>query len=1199
MPGVGPSLHKTINTATTPSTDKAVTTSTTATSTATVVIPQFLPATEKNILHKYRSWTYNFAFGAISPSAVSDNSLLASDIMKYPVLNSAGKGTRGTQLSQNKNSALDQSKVSKLVQGFNTKSAGRFDMYIDDVEIESLVGAGSPQSGNSIATNITFNVYEPYSMNGFFEAMHVAAVAAGYTDYSKGAFALRVQFQGYDDKSIDSPATIIPLSTRYFMLTITNATVDISEAGTRYKVEAVPLTQTGFAQTTNSSKTDIKVAGTTIKDVLIDYFKALNEGERKIRENSTSADKGKYNWYEISAPQLTMPGNKQNTKKARLWSPDPQWTASSSVVNSKLIDSPMNDGTKSNNSPAMTAPSSASGKSGYVGQTNYQSPPAGNNNGAGTNATNTQSSATSTGAGVAPAPANNGAFTFSAGSNIQDNIAAIIRDSSYVRKLLQTEIDKAKQGDGLVTYFSIRMELELRDWSEADNDNFKTIRYVIEPYQIHYSRIPGQQAGSDTAPAIKEKIKREYNYIYTGQNLDIVKFNINFNSLFFSAMPVAMGNVTRAPGSTSEAKGNQSNVKQPSNGTANDALQKVGTQPATVSTKQDPNLNKSVQGGSKAGQTLEDPYYSLAKALNTALLESVDQVQASITILGDPYFLCTGGMGNTDLELAESMKTIDGQMPYTQGDAYVFLAFRNPIDINTLEKGGLLSFDNQLIEFSGVYRVNTLKNHFKNGEFTQDLELIRLDGHKVTGTDVKPQSLVTSSMKDAQVSKDTAKNVLTTGVRPSDFNLTNMLNRGLPSPGLPGIASNFTNGLVGSLGAGGSILSSSAPLTQVTGALGSAQNAINTLNVGNTLGGVNALSSGIRLSASGLQGVGTSIASGLSVANNSLGSIVNLPGSAVNLASNVASAASTLPTTAINAVNNLFNSGASTIGNIENAISSAASSAGNAISSTVASLEHAASNIGSTVAGAVNGIADKVSSIQNPFSSIDTSGITSKLGINPSLLAGLDPKLQTQLTSQLSTLASQVPANTNIAGLQSLGVSFGNITGDTISNLPALQPNVTAPNAVPNTSDIKSIISSGGKISDLTTSIPVADLTNLNNVTNGVGQITAGLTSGLGGATAITDKLSVAQSQLQSSVASVAGIPSSLTNPISSSVAGFAPATMGFGSVESNKLNVQNLTQNVTGAAGNLGMSLSSQFGSLQSSSPLTTLVQKNNLGLG
>ena len=143
--------------------------------------------------------------------------------------------------------------------------------------MQTIAAAGSPQSGPAIATNISFDVFEPYSMNGFMEALQVTAKAAGWTDYITGVYALRIQFQGYlASKGLDAAPEIVPNSTRYFIIQFTQVHIDVTQDGTRYQVEAVPTTQLGFGLS-NKLTADVKVVGKTVGEVLKNLADAVNK----------------------------------------------------------------------------------------------------------------------------------------------------------------------------------------------------------------------------------------------------------------------------------------------------------------------------------------------------------------------------------------------------------------------------------------------------------------------------------------------------------------------------------------------------------------------------------------------------------------------------------------------------------------------------------------------------------------------------------------------------------------------------------------------------------------------------------------------------------------------------------------------------------------------------------------------------------
>lgn len=1168
---------------------------------------RYLPAAEQNILHNYRSYTFNFAIAAVTPEAISNHKYLERDVKAYTVLSSAGKGTTGIGISTQgiNSSKSDFNYTKKLVDGFNTNSAGRFDMYIDNVAVDSIIGAGSKQGGASIATNISFDVFEPYSMNGFIEALQIASNAAGYSDYMKGAFVLKVQFQGYSDTATNAQMRpeIVPMSVRYFPITITEIGVDVNEQGTRYRVNSVPVNQMGLGAPTNSLLSDIKVEGKTVGEVLENFFKEVNnmseDQAKKATEKAIDWDK-----YEISAPKLAAPGNPQNTKAAVLNG------STSTSYTSKIIEAKMNDELTSLNVFKFADPANYPGAA-TPGSTSTQAvsnPSTGKIN------------------------VSKGTVMFSAGAQIHDCVAAIVRDSTYTRDLIKPEkIKEYQQGDGLVTYFTVRLETDIRGGDGTNNKRYQTYRYVLEPYQIHYTRIPGQEQGTVDLKDIKGKIKRAYNYIYTGKNVDVLKFALKFDNLYFSAMPAMMGNrpATNPKGSAAGATQIVDFKNQTSQAASSDQQGDSTSSNPTASRRVDPSTNTLTPQGTKAGQPQGDPYALMAQNLHETILNSVDLIQGTLEILGDPYFLVTGGMGNTDLNLKEPMITTDGQAPTTQGDVYVNINFRNPIDINL--QTGLADFGTHPISFSGVYRVISLKNTFKDGVFTQGLEVIR-----VPGQILEPEKKATPAPTGAtspragqQIVKDTAsESILRSGIRPSDFNLANLLARGLPSTGLPGSISNFTNSLIDKASAAAGTVG--GLLNQVQGATGAIGNLANQLGT-SPLSGVNALTSGVRLAASGLSQVSqipNTLAATVTAGGNAVQNIASIPGAAVKLAGNVVDTVTALPTNAISAVKQLAgNTSLSAVGTslsgltanltsapqtvIDSATGAATTVIANAAGTvnSVAGLPQAVAGFATQGAGAVSGaIGDAknaIAGLQNTIPT-DLNAVGAKLGIDTSALAGFSPALASKMKDELVAVAKEIPINTDLGSLKEQGVSFASLVREKLPNLPAIQPKSIAPDAIsdPGISDIAAKYGSIGPL--LSGNISLPPITDINKVLNPLGTVSAGLTkeigsltagaqSALGSAQAVMGAVNNANSIVNNAIGSAAGIANNVGSLAQNSIQGFSPANIGLGSVESNIRSVANLTQDVTSQVNSLGISLSAQYGSLQNS-PLAKLIKDNNI---
>jgi cobalamin biosynthesis Mg chelatase CobN len=183
---------------------------------------------KSNVLNNYRSYTYNFTLAAVRTTQANNPENYRKSSQDFVILRSGGKGSKqisenvvgspvyrtdtktvevarsdyeGFKSVQQKTQVLtgnDRESAKNLVQKFNKKSPGRFDMYIDNVEINTLM-APSKVGGLTLPTNITFDVFEPYSINGFIEALQVTAQAAGYDVYSNASFLLKIDFIGYKD----------------------------------------------------------------------------------------------------------------------------------------------------------------------------------------------------------------------------------------------------------------------------------------------------------------------------------------------------------------------------------------------------------------------------------------------------------------------------------------------------------------------------------------------------------------------------------------------------------------------------------------------------------------------------------------------------------------------------------------------------------------------------------------------------------------------------------------------------------------------------------------------------------------------------------------------------------------------------------------------------------------------------------------
>lgn len=697
-----------------------------------------------------------------------------------------------------------------------------------------------------------------------------------------------------------------------------------------------------------------------------------------------------------------------------------------------------------------------------------------------------------------PAASGKSQIQFAENQRINNIISAVIRDSEYIRNKLKTISDsKSIDEYGFFEYFMVKTEIENK--SEIDpttRKHYQIYTYVILPYKIHYTRIPGYASEKFDASKIKKLSLREYNYLYTGKNIDVLGFKLNFNSLFFEAMPSAMANNDKPGGKDSAGKENTVVAKSKGSDTDNEKASQNSSGRQLVDSR--PNMVQPSSGS--GGQIQDDPYSTMARNMHNAVLNSVSMLTGNLEILGDPFFLVTGGIGNYNPKTVAPGKTEDDEADHINGEVLITINFRNPVDINSLEKGGMLQFDNNKLPFSGVYSILKVISTFNDGTFKQRLEVLRIPGQivetQVKPTNVKDRLETTPKPTDQQVPTTTSG----TGAesRPTELNLLAQLGRGLPSPGLPGILSNFTAAL-GGLGG-----SASSLLNQVSGAVTSGIGQLTSAAAvfgGSIPGGVNQLASGIRLQASGivnlaqttlgsaalinqasntLQGAfsitdpAKAISSAISDKTTAITNLISNPGSGIGegasiLISKTSSIASTINGTT--AVTDLLSPVVKLPVNITQFSGSAQSLTNSAIS--------AVSNL--NAASLVSGIGDKITSLTAGIPT-DPTALASKFGINASQISGLSSDLQSKVLSQAADLAKQIPTDTDLSAATARGLNLTYVSASQLENLPATAPDTSAfasaipasiiPNGIPNSVDMNSLkdklSSVGSQISEVT-----------------------------------------------------------------------------------------------------------------------------------
>ena len=1038
---------------------------------------------ESNIFNKYRTITYNFTLSALEKKHLDAPESYRKDDaeLKLVILKSGGKGASMMERTLSTNdpnfNKLAQDQVGKgsqsarrnpgpqthsanyyadkFMEDFNNKSPGRFDMFLENVEIESLM-APSQKTNTTTATKIKFDVIEPYSINGFIEALHTSAVAAGFPSYQNAAFLLKLEFWGYpDDEEFPEPVKI-PNSTRYYPMAITEANIEITEKGTLYRCNAVPYNERSFGHP-NMVKKPIKMQGKTVGEILRNLFKALDVTSKEIQEienKEAGITSKEYDRYDIKFPQ---------------WSETEGWLTAGS--DNKIAGSKMGNVLTDPLLVGMNKPQDTSQSNGYNANDakkpkDGEQPPS-----------------------VKFKPGES-VIQFDQDTNISELITAIVRDSEYAKDLLKG-LTENKPGIpdqyGFVEYWLIRIETTNSDEiNELGQKPFQKFTYIVQPYKVHYTRIPGYGRERINEKDLKKVSNRDYNWIYTGKNIDVLNFKLNFNNLFFEAVPVNMGNKPTSGKSDAAAPANANKAKlnaKPSEVSQGNRAQGQVPDPAVKI------LSAKLQAyGGNAAQPEEDPYQLLARTMHNAVINSkASMLTGEIEILGDPFYLAGAGSGNWNPKPAKRGQTLSGEANHNYGSVLITINFRNPEDINSFEDGGMMKFDSNRVPFSGVYQVTTVLSTFKDGIFKQKLDVIRMPG-QVLDSDLRSSDpadrYVTESKQGSQVVPDETR-AMSPESRADSRSVETILNRGLPNA-----TTNFVNAAGGLGGSPLSQLTSASPLSKLPVAgvdLLSQTPGLNvpSLNVSSIVGKAlpTDLTSNIRLDTSGLASLQSSALSvlGAAAAVSAAANIVKGTFSQQGLTGIIGG---TLAASAISSAKNIFNQGsgigqgASVLINPSSSIPAVptandikqglninssvlpSDSISRTISGVATGIPNALKTMGSDASNLINGVGNKLTALTSLPT--DPQGIAAKMGLDPSKISGLGGALQSKLPTQVTDLLNKIPSNVNLTQAKSQGLVLDYIPIAKIANIPATPPFSKAPIAQPDPAYAKQVVERGG-----------------------------------------------------------------------------------------------------------------------------------------
>lgn len=636
-----------------------------------------------NVLEQFASYTPLWTMSALEPMQFNDPRSYRNSPadLKHVVFSSAGR--------------FDSQRVKTLY--------GSPEYYVDNFSMKTYISA-SQKTGNSNAITFDFEIYEPYSMGLFLQSLQLAAINAKYPNYLQAPYVLRLDFLG----STDDGRLFTGIKPKFFTVKLSKVEFDTTESGSNYKVTAIPYNHQGYSNTINKVFNNVGISGDKNKELTVKHL--LVEGENSLCAMLNRAEEDAV----LDEKQL-LPDTYIVEFPDRY---DQMFNTSSSTNTPRATVTP--------DSPPPTEIGKPSTPSGQYGENMIGTADMGLTAKDGGNflfkreGDVIDSKTGKVQRNQMVIDPKNRKFQFTSGASITKIITDIVLSSSYA-----TAAINAKPKDGFIDWFKIDIQIQLDGFDDKRGDFAKKVIFRVIPYKVHVSIFSPPTAAPPGYAELEKLIAKRYDYIYSGQNNDVLKFDIQIKNLFYTGVN-PKGEKDAGNNSNQDQQGVSENLpKKTKTNTGPAGASAISGNTGSKQTKKDPDL-LNTSGSPTGNETTEQ---MVAKAFHQAFLNnSGDLINADIEILGDPYWMVDSGIGNyfSPPSNENKLTTADGTMNYEGSDVYIYVTFKTPKDVD--ENTGLYQFPNDGREspFSGIYKVTMCENLFDDGVFKQRLKCIRM-----------------------------------------------------------------------------------------------------------------------------------------------------------------------------------------------------------------------------------------------------------------------------------------------------------------------------------------------------------------------------------------------------------------------------------------------------------------------------------------
>lgn len=693
-----------------------------------------------NPLHDFASYTYQLALHALSDADY--NRLVDNDAGWKPtstLIVSAGR--RGNEGS-----------------GFERNPIFYEDFYFNDFKMTTIVGLNNGKKSTN-AVDIAFTLFEPTGLTLINRLVDVSASAGiGAKNYLEMPYLLEIDFHGYTDLDDQAGAPIQLLDQRkYIPIRITEMKIKVGVNGAEYACKAIPFNHQAFNDSVSATPANFEVSAKNLQQ-FFENTVAENVTKQKEREEQEKKELDRLEKSKAT-PELTARESEEIDKniaaKKEQLAKDGSYAVTSYTaaynawqkaaaehqkgknqqqITYNEVRVVFSDEILANDGGTMVIPEEQSVKK--VPMANAADPK------------QVQAARrANAGAGNSGPDFQKGTFNMYMGTSVMEVINIAMRNSKFIRDQVkdptQEGADAQKIADKMeddkpLIWWKIVPHIKLKDFDPDKNKYSKIITYYVNTHEYYNRKHPYGPQG------LPKGWVKKYRYMYTGQNRDVLDFNIDFDTLYYTAINIDRGKSTATQG-----------TKQ--GGSQEDELSKQGDTPTPKPNSASPIMRENVAelpAATGSGDAKRDSKTQAVAGLANDIYSGSrgDMINLKVKIIGDPTFIkqddifINPGQAQYDANVKEDpVVTKNNSIRTDTGEIHCLVEFYSPTDRD--EYTGLLTYEGRWRRslFSGIYRILTVESTFSKGKFEQSLDMIRLFNQPEYDYEIK---------RDADMSKE-------------------------------------------------------------------------------------------------------------------------------------------------------------------------------------------------------------------------------------------------------------------------------------------------------------------------------------------------------------------------------------------------------------------------------------------------------------